>query len=733
MDQLIIDSRTIRPRLEADGETTRALIGEKAFGLTRIPESWAPHFVVLSTRAYAVWKQDPTYLIKHLESNSVLANFVSLHGVGHGEVIVRSSAVAETLDDRGRHESVTCNITIQDITNTSNTLWSKVLSSGSPEGEALVEMALIIQLLIKPRALGHLSNERRVSKNSSNWICEIESSNAEDADTYNIGVKKKDSLIDPLPACKSPKDVELCLRQIASGVSGFNQRAHLEWVWDGARLWVVQIDFEDDFIGSPPCSSWSGHRSSDASFAFKALVEEPQASGKWRKIECVRTFRECSIPTAKLFVLESGEINRSLAGGNCDPRLLDDLNWLCNAPVVIRTDLVVSSGLTLEMLPRTNTVSKLEDAIAFLKENATRFVNGGLAEDQFCFIFHRFIPSKACAYSFSRPGFRRVRIDSTWGFPDSLLYFPHDSFEVDLGDHKKTKRKIRCKYEFLDLNSAGDWVQRKTGRPFDWKPSLSDDFMKEIAHSSYIISNHLNSPIELMFFVDNDTASGHPTCLPWFYSRDVMPKIELSQSIRSKNSSSFTLSTDEDLNALDRLMGEGEFDDRRSPRTLLVKLKPMGEFVRSQDFLKRAVSILKDKNSIVELEGSMLTHSYYLLVSNKIPVKCVNPFNPKPRVRRFGKLVRDLIPVRIQSHGEAAQTITASPRELVDLLKAKAVEEAFELFWESSVDRINEELADLLEVIRSICEVSGMKFEDIVALAEAKRGKGWLSWRSDPN
>src|SRR5262249_49775525 len=154
-------------------------------------------------------------------------------------------------------------------------------------------------------------------------------------------------------------------------------------------------------------------------------------------------------------------------------------------------------------------------------------------------------------------------------------------------------------------------------------------------------------------------------CLPWFYSTDVLSKLDQSQSIRNKVATTFILSSDRDLESLARLVHEGGYDDVRSPRALLVRLKPRGEFIRSQEFLNRCIDLLKGKSCVVEIEGSVLTHSYYLLARNKIPVRCVDPFEPKPRVRRFGKLVRDLIPVRIDSHGEAAYTIRASPEDLV--------------------------------------------------------------------
>ena len=420
-------------------------------------------------------------------------------------------------------------------------------------------------------------------------------------------------------------------------------------------------------------------------------------------------------------MLEDQAIIGEFSRGIIDDALFADLKWLCKYPAVIRTDIGPDVTIPSVMLPRTDCVLRAGDACTFLLEKSAQFRDQGLRVDQFCLIFHRFIASKACAYSFSKPGISRVLIDSTWGIPDSLLFYPHDSYEVDLENTAAIKQKFRCKTEFLDVSSSGVWLPRKTGRPFDWKPSLKKSHLLNIAKISSKISNHLGKPVGTMFFIDSHESSGHPSCLPWFFQTDVLPKFFATQNVRIRDTTSFHLANLRDLESLRVLLEVNAAQPGRKSKKLIVKLKPQGVLVRSQEFLSQVINLLKSRDCIVELEGSILTHSYYMLTCGAIAVRCVDPFDPEPQVRHFHKLVRDLIPVRIESHGEAPLTYKSSPEKLTDLLKAKAVEEAFELFWESNPEKVFEELADLLEVIRSICDIQGKGFDQLMALSEVKR------------
>jgi predicted house-cleaning noncanonical NTP pyrophosphatase (MazG superfamily) len=125
----------------------------------------------------------------------------------------------------------------------------------------------------------------------------------------------------------------------------------------------------------------------------------------------------------------------------------------------------------------------------------------------------------------------------------------------------------------------------------------------------------------------------------------------------------------------------------------------------------------------VELEGSVLSHNFYVLKRAGARIRAVDPFDPKPAVQKFGKLVRDEIPTKIEGHGERAQTTRASRSQLLTLLRAKAVEEALELQNAVSHDDSLEELADLFEVIRSLAVNLDLSVEDVVRTADEKRTK----------
>src|SRR5260370_11607674 len=79
------------------------------------------------------------------------------------------------------------------------------------------------------------------------------------------------------------------------------------------------------------------------------------------------------------------------------------------------------------------------------------------------------------------------------------------------------------------------------------------------------------------------------------------------------------------------------------------------------------------------------------------------------------------MPVRIIVHGEDAGVHHVERNNLIPFLKAKAVEEAFELFWEQDPDKTLDELADVLEVVRAVCDVRAIDLEKIIALADKKR------------
>ena len=704
------------------------MVGNKATGLQFLPCSWTPPFIVITTLAYKRWKNDresgettQATAAHWLVTETRLADYVSTLCTGLTKsLIVRSSAPLETLRDRGRYESKCCNGTPEAIFAAASHVWTQAETvTPTSERAASGEMALVVQAYVRTLASGHLSNERRVSRRITEWVCEFDLPTKKKPTTVlRFTIKKIGGQLtqqDDL-SCETEEQLKKKIRTVAAITSNLGQRCHYEWVWDGHKLWVVQRDTEDDYRGLHPTSRGIVRVTDVKPPSLVAFVEEPNTTGTWQKIKCVRTFRACGLPVARIFVLEDPNILKQLINGKVSKNLRFDLSWLLQLPIVVRSDVKKSTDLLPILLPRTDTLHDSNDAMDFMLRTATEFRQNGLKPDDFCFITHRFIHARSCAFSLSWPGISRVRIDSTWGLPDGLLFYPHDSFEVDSQNPQYMKRRIRCKTEYLDIDESGKWVEKRCGRPWDWKTSLESAELQEIARFSCKVSEYLKRPVQIMYFVDVDPASGHPPCLPWYYTTEGMAKLPQESSENRLAGKRIVISNEWDLLRLEKSIQVGVVSG-----TINILLKPRPELLRSRDFITKLARIALNNNFLVELEGSVLSHIYYMLSRQGVRVKCIDAFEPKLKRRRFGKLVRDLIPVYIKSRGETVQIYKLTEGELLPLLKAKAVEEALELYWESDPAKVFEELADLLEVIESICRLFGRNFDNLRSVTETKR------------
>lgn len=90
--------------------------------------------------------------------------------------------------------------------------------------------------------------------------------------------------------------------------------------------------------------------------------------------------------------------------------------------------------------------------------------------------------------------------------------------------------------------------------------------------------------------------------------------------------------------------------------------------------------------------------------------------------RVYNKLVRDRIPEIIEEKNETPVTRVLNEDEYKLELERKLYEEYNEVIESSGEDRLFE-LADMIEVIRSLASVSGKTLEDIIELANGKRNK----------
>ena len=92
-------------------------------------------------------------------------------------------------------------------------------------------------------------------------------------------------------------------------------------------------------------------------------------------------------------------------------------------------------------------------------------------------------------------------------------------------------------------------------------------------------------------------------------------------------------------------------------------------------------------------------------------------------VQIFNKLVRDNIPNIIENNGEKAITRILSDKEYRVELYKKLLEESQEVINSQDTEDILEELADVLEVLKSIAELENRNLDDIIEIANQNRLK----------
>ncbi|MCK4730693.1 MAG: nucleoside triphosphate pyrophosphohydrolase [Candidatus Aenigmarchaeota archaeon] len=85
---------------------------------------------------------------------------------------------------------------------------------------------------------------------------------------------------------------------------------------------------------------------------------------------------------------------------------------------------------------------------------------------------------------------------------------------------------------------------------------------------------------------------------------------------------------------------------------------------------------------------------------------------------KYDKLVRDRIPEIIRKRGVVPITHIADKNEYWEKLKAKLQEEVDEVLEDVNVE---EELADVLEVIYAICDFKGISLEELELIRKKKK------------
>jgi len=678
----------------------KEMIGGKAYGLFKYIEDETLPFVVIKSNLYITWtnnRENAENILRNLV-NKVSEQFASLNICNY---IVRSSARFESSRDRGNYISSDGNITNDNLYETILRTWES--NQDICNEYASNPFSLIIQQYIQPKLTGHLSNERRISRNTDTWFIEYYDSKGVFNESQKVRYNSNKKLQTRNFNCTNKTELKEILKWIPHYFNITKQievRCHIEWIWDGRKLILVQCDIDEVLEdGTEPGSEWKNNTKIISTSENLELLKKFSTNRcrKWSKTNCVQTFIELNLPFGEIYILDDTKVLEDLSNGIKPEGLYNDLKWLLEYPIVIRTDILSKSEYNRILLPRTDTIFKIEDTFDYLIKQVQYFIENDIDINNFCFLIHRFILSKSCALAFSKPNIPKTRIDSTWGIVDGLYYHPHDSYEISIID-KIVKKQIRCKNEYLDVNLDGTWFSKKSGSKYDWKESLNKNQQFEIAKYTTQIANFLGVPVTVMYFVDIDKCTGYKNILPWFYTTEEVTanSEKFSDSIFSNDY--ILIETYDDLKNL-----ENQDIDSLGKHT--IRLRPNAEIIRDKEVVEEIANFALKYKIPVELEGSILAHPYYILRKNGVRVKCSNYFDPKYDSKDFYKLVRDKIPINIESRGEKTTTIKIEPKQLLSFLKEKAIEEALEFYWESANDAVIEELADIYEIIRSSCNV----------------------------
>ncbi len=673
-------------------------VGWKAYGLSSLPPEWVPKFLVISADCFVDAEAEKAL-------NQKLESALCQAGVKSALVKFRSSGVGETIQYRGRLVSGACLAdqviaTIKDLTTT--------LPS-----ETHGKIHWIVQEYIQPMRQGHLSNERRVSKEKRDWVAEVELKGEASGYSIPVAVRRwRDGarIADVSLDCKSEIEISFCLKRVALWAERLRSRMHFEWVWSGEAIRVVQADVAEHSGGVDPASLIPIEIppifvSSLSCFRTASQIEY-ESYGKLRN---AKLYRELGYEMPTFYVLDDPEILSSVLAGAIPAELRRDLEELTKRPLILRTDGTDIPSGKREMLPRSDELRTIGEAEAWLlKTFKTAVERGHLQDSALCLIGHHFIPSVASAWARAEPGKRFVRIEALWGLPEGLYWYSHDTYEVDTRDvalkplkpgarlNYDSWERLRFKGTFIAPDKAGRWIPFQAKPPFDWRPCINRrSSLFEIALTTRLIAEREKFPVAVMWFIGNHEASTSHSVLPWFHARS-----ELTETPKAAPRRKLTIASDF------RLRNSSDWDDLK--KQVEEQTKPIAriiveptdcDLIRNPAFVGDLANFARLNNIVIELAGGVLSHAYYILQREGAQVECTDLFGTGEEVVEYDKLVRDKIPAIIEAKGERVETVRLSGDALVAALRQKLVEEALEALDAKSGDDLVGELADVEEVI----------------------------------
>jgi len=703
--------------------------GAKAAGLIWPPSAWIPRYFVISPEIHRRLKLLPEaerfdYLqsLKQTLSSALNASEIELGA----DVLLRSNALRETLTERGKFSSIKS--TANEIATDLHRLYKEFDSVSESEA-----VGVIVQEYISPVLKGHLSNERRVAEEYRDGLILLEDQGGSITE-QKISFRRwrSDRLVDKgALLCTSEHELHQVLRAPLAFAAKATKRVHYEWVWDGHFVSIVQADLADErTAGISPENIWTDQarlavKIVDLNYFSEVTTPHNSAAGKMRN-HALYSKHGFWQPT--FYSLKNEKVIDKILKGERDPALSSDLERLTVRPLVIRT----SSEPSCPLLPRSSLLTTVNDAEEWLYgafSDAVREKN--IRPQAITLLAHHFISAKVAAFSTGAPERVDVYVESLWGIPEGLYYYPFDSHTVhtfgadpdsisesDL-QRFESKTKRRYKSHFVAPDSKGQFVCHQLAAPWDWKSTISDKkFLARMAWFTRQLTKLEGFPVSLMWFIHCETPQGPVGLVPWYHEKlsAVQPDRGFRRNARDMI---LNISTEKDLIALESRPEENNASTGR----LVLELSPVeDEAIRSENFARRVGVAAKRLNAVVVLNGASLSHIYYVLVRTGAEIVARNIGDSVQKRQVHEKLVRDKIPDTVAAAGEFAHIASLTKEETVAALRIKLVEEAFEV-RDATKEQLKGELADVLEVVEALTRAAGLTQEEVEVVRRQKAKK----------
>ncbi|GAB3359111.1 hypothetical protein GCM10027430_30460 [Lysobacter tyrosinilyticus] len=507
----------------------------------------------------------------------------------------------------------------------------------------------------------------------------------------------------------------------------------MEWVWDGSAVWIVQLDYLEPRAGVLPKSLVTEAAVPAVAGELEIFTRSSADQLKvYKKLANARLYSTLGYTMPSFFVLNDQDaINSIVRDGVIPDSVRRDLDALCTAPFVLRTDATGLAPEQRQMLPRSDELRSGAAAAEWLLGKFRSDLNSFSDKTNLALIGHHFIPATASAWCLAMPEERRVRIEALWGIPEGVYFFAHDVYDVDTMHVDLSKGtaetcqilsvRERYKDKFVAPDKSGRWVVHRTAEGPDWSRSIRlESWAKEIAWTSRRVASACGFPVVVMWFVDVARSASQHAVMPWYHEpwektegayRKATPRKKF------RNSEVREIRSRKDWECLMQDVKGGIKVER-------VTLDPdEDEILRSRKLVDELASHALDHGYVVELSGGLLSHLFYILTKKGCSVECVDLFGTDKEQVEYNKLVRDRIPADIESRGERVEVVQLAGDALIEAIRRKIIEEAYEVADAKSVDEIADELADVREVIEAMSKALGLSEHEVADRQRRKREK----------